>query len=136
VRVQLLFGAEADLDLYVTDPALETIYFANTPAKLGGTLEADLRCDAAPPRIETVLLPAAPPGRYRVGVDFPERCDRSVDRVHFVVRVEGAGLRFAEESEVPFGRFLSRVLELDVTDGGSPRILTPPRAPGATPAGS
>jgi hypothetical protein len=119
VRVQLVFGGEADLDLYVTDPALETVYFANTPAKLGGSLEADLRCDAGTPRVETVLLPAAPAGRYRVGVDFPERCKRAVESAPFVVRVEGTGLQLEETSSVPFGRFLSRVLEFEVAIPGS-----------------
>ncbi|HXK26557.1 MAG TPA: hypothetical protein VMS55_28095, partial [Myxococcota bacterium] len=63
--VELSFGAEADLDLYVTGPDQETAYFANTPVRSGGALERDRRCGDAAPRVERVLWPAPPPGRYR-----------------------------------------------------------------------
>ena len=46
--LRLAFGAEADLDLYVTDPQLETLYYANTPVRSGGELLEDQRCDATP----------------------------------------------------------------------------------------
>ena len=38
LRARLVFSADADLDLYVTGPDLETVYFANTPTRLGGVL--------------------------------------------------------------------------------------------------
>ena len=91
LRVELVFGAGADLDLYVTDPAQETVYFANTPlAGSGGRLEADLRCDAAAtPRIETVVFASAPPGRYRVGVDRAGTCEAGGSAAErFLVTVE------------------------------------------------
>src|SRR5262245_1845234 len=56
LRVERHFGAEADLDLYVTDPLQETVYFANSPTRRGGRLEQDLRCDAATPRSEVVVF--------------------------------------------------------------------------------
>src|SRR5262245_17500983 len=75
LRVELVFGAGADLDLYLTDPSQETVYYANSPSRVnGGRLEADLRCEAAPPRVETIVFAGAPPGRYRVGVDRAETC--------------------------------------------------------------
>ena len=75
LRVELVFGQGADLDLYLTDPSQETVYYANTPSQVnGGRLEADLRCDAAAPRVETIVFASAPPGRYRVGVDRAETC--------------------------------------------------------------
>ena len=48
LRVELVFSDDADLDLYVTGPDLETVYFANTPTRAGGALERDLRCDGEP----------------------------------------------------------------------------------------
>jgi len=128
LRVELAFGEGADLDLYVTDPALETVYFANTPTRLGG-LEADLRCGSAGPRIEVVRFPAAPAGRYRVGVDFPERCGTRGDEGGFRLRVRGPGVAREIEGRVAFGRFESRVLEFelaappprDAECGASPR---------------
>src|SRR4029453_11922130 len=53
--VRLAFEPGADLDLSVSDPRDETIYYANTPARSGGALDADQRCGAEPAeRIETV----------------------------------------------------------------------------------
>ena len=76
LRVLLAFGPGADLDLYVTDPLEETVYFANSPSASGGHLEADLRCDSPGPgdRIEVVRFAAPLAGRYRVGVDHPRGC--------------------------------------------------------------
>jgi cytochrome c oxidase cbb3-type subunit 3 len=78
--VQLAHSADVDLDLYVTDPLLETVYFANKTGKSGGTISADSRCDTALPEdrqlhIEEVRFSAPLSGHYRVGVDYPNRCD-------------------------------------------------------------
>jgi hypothetical protein len=76
LRVLLAFGPAADLDLYVTDPLEETVYFANSPSASGGRLEADLRCDSPGQgdRIEVVRFADPRAGRYRVGVDHPKGC--------------------------------------------------------------
>lgn len=114
LRVELVFGAEADLDLYVSDPGAETAYFANTPVRSGGALEADLRCDATAPRVEVVVWKAPPPGRYRVGVDFPERCAGAVDAAPFELRVQAPGVQREQRGEAAFGRFDSNVLEFEI----------------------
>jgi hypothetical protein len=112
LRVRLAFGAAADLDLYVTDPLQETVYFANTPSRFtGGRLDDDRRCAAPPPRIETVTFEQAPPGRYRVGVDHARACGRAREAA-FRVIVEGPGLREEAHGEVSLGTFLPRVLEV------------------------
>lgn len=108
-RVRLAFGAGADLDLYVTGPDHETVYFANTPSRAGGALERDLRCDAASPRIEVVKFDRAPPGAYRVGVDFPERCGRA-DAVAFVVVFEAGSAREERRRSIAPGHFLPVVM--------------------------
>jgi hypothetical protein len=76
VAVLLAFGPGVDLDLYVTDPLEETVYFANTPSASGGRLEADLHCGTEAPgdRVEVVRFREPPAGRYRVGVDHPKSC--------------------------------------------------------------
>jgi uncharacterized protein YfaP (DUF2135 family) len=114
LRVELAFGAEADLDLYVSDPSAETAYFANTPVRSGGALAADLRCDARPPRVEVAVWESPAPGRYRVGVDFPERCSSGVDTAPFELRVRGPGVSRELRGEAAFGRFDSRVLEFEI----------------------
>ena len=108
--VRLAFGASADLDLYVTGPRAETVYFANSPSKLGGRLRADLRCDAPAPRIETVVFPIAPAGLYRVGVDFPERC-RPSRAAGFSVEVRSRAGRREIRGRIERGRFQPAVLE-------------------------
>jgi hypothetical protein len=75
VTVQLAFGAAADLDLYVTDPLLDTVYFARHETRTGGRISADVRCDTTGPRIEEVRFDEPWAGLYRVGVDYPQRCD-------------------------------------------------------------
>jgi hypothetical protein len=93
VQVRLAFGPEADLDLYVSDPLQETVYYANTPSESRGRLEADLRCDADGPRVETIHFPVPPTGRYRVGVDYARRCLADAEVVPFAVSIEAEGER-------------------------------------------
>ena len=114
VLVRLAFGALADLDLYVTDPAEETVYFANpVSAASGGALEVDLRCDAPAPRVETVRYAPAPSGRYRVGVDFPFRCGSHRGPVPFVLVAEFGDQRLERQGEVALGQFLPVFLEFE-----------------------
>jgi hypothetical protein len=120
LRVQLVFGADVDLDLYVTGPADEAVYFANAASQDGGRLVADRRCDAPAPRVETIEFAHAAAGRYRVGVDFMIRCERGVDRAPFEVIAEAPGQPpIRARGEAIFGAFDPRVLELRV--GAAPR---------------
>ncbi len=115
VRVSLVFGAEVDLDLYVTGPGEEAVYFANDASHDRGRLVADRRCDSLAPRVETVEFPRAAAGRYRVGVDFMIRCARGVDRAPYelVTEVPGAPPR-RQRGEASFGVFAPRVLEFEI----------------------
>lgn len=112
VRVQLDFGAEADLDLIVTDPWWEQVYFGNSPSQLGGVLEADRRCADPAPRSEVVRFSPAPPGLYRVGVDYPIRCQGGSDEVPYRLTVEVNGERQVHERVARFGS-LEVVLEFE-----------------------
>jgi hypothetical protein len=119
VRVRLSFGRDADLDLHVTDPLQETVYFANTPSASGGTLAADVRCESPGPRSEEITWEAPPAGRYRVGVDFPIRC-RMIDRpAPYVLEVWANGVRHELRNAIAFGRFEPIVYEFDVRAAGS-----------------
>jgi len=113
VRVQLVFGEEADLDLFVTDPMHEEIYFANSPSRLGGVLEADRRCDDPVPRVETIHFSPAPAGRYRVSVDFPIRCRPEIEAVPYRVIVEANGKLERVEGTAQFGQLEHIVIEFD-----------------------
>ena len=87
LSVQLAFEADTDLDLYVTGPLLETVYFANLASKSGGELSADVRCDSEGQRLEEVVFVDPLPGKYRIGVDFPERCNSENSPAPYAVSV-------------------------------------------------
>lgn len=112
----LVFDEAADLDLYVTDPLKETVYFANARSASGGSLAMDLRCDAPAPRVESVRFRTAPAGRYRVGVDFPERCRSGAGLAAFRIVVEAGGRRRETSGEIAFGEYRPLVLEFDAPE--------------------
>ena len=119
LRVRLAFGAASDLDLFVTDPAQESVYFANSPSRSGGALAQDVRCSDEGSRVETVVFPDARAGRYRVGVDYPRGCDGYEGEAAFVVVVDGAGVAKTRRGRITPGIFQPIVIEVDV-------VATPP----------
>jgi hypothetical protein len=115
LRVRLAFGAAADLDLYVTDPLAETLYFANQRAASGGRLVADAHCDSAAPRVEEVRFPAPLPGRYRIGVDYMvyrAQCGEQPPVVPYVLAIDGPEGRRFERGLARRGIFDARRLEI------------------------
>lgn len=119
LRVLLAFGPAADLDLYVTDPLEETVYFANSPSASGGRLEADLRCDSPGEgdRIEVVRFADPRAGRYRVGLDHPRGCanERPAGFALAVVRDGVATVRSGSLRPLEF-----RLAALDFEVDGAP----------------
>ncbi len=118
--VRLAFDGAADLDLFVTDPLQESVYFANTPTRSGGTLVDDRRCDDPSPRVETVHFPNPTSGRYRVGVDFHKRCTETSlsgeggKQGLYVVRVDAGARVLTRTGMVIPGHFEVIVIEFDV----------------------
>lgn len=118
--VRLAFDDVADLDLFVTDPLQESVYFANSPTRSGGRLVEDRRCNDPSPRVETVHFPAPIAGRYRVGVDFHGRCpETSVSGAGkreglYAIRVEEGGRILERSGLLMPGRFELIVIEFDV----------------------
>jgi hypothetical protein len=114
--VRLAFEAGADLDLYVSDPLDETVYYANTPARSGGALDADRRCDSAGERVETVRFAAPLAGRYRVGVDFQHRCESEERVVPWAISIDARGERRMLRGLATWNVFASRVDEFALSD--------------------
>ncbi len=108
--LRLAFEAGADLDLYVSDPLEETVYYANTPGRSGGALDADLRCPHAR-GVETVRFPSPLPGHYRVGVDFQHRCASDERLTPYVLSIEAHGERRVLRGLAVWNVFASRVDE-------------------------
>jgi uncharacterized protein YfaP (DUF2135 family) len=113
--IRLAFGQEADLDLYVTDPLAESIYFANRDASSGGKLARDVRCDGPERRIEEVRFAAPLPGRYRVGVDHPSQCDGGNSPAAFAISVEGGGVTQHASGTIEHAQFQVIVMEFEVS---------------------
>jgi len=111
--VQLAFDASADLDLYVTDPLQETVYFANTPSRSGGFLDRDRTCKDAAPRVETIVFERPPPGRYRIGVEHAQPCGAG-SAAPFAVHAWHGDRKFERSGELPARRFEPIVVELEI----------------------
>lgn len=121
LQVTLAWSAPVDLDLFLTDPAGEALYFANNPTRAGARLASDARCAAlaagAPAReVAVVAAPAA--GRWRVGVDFMDACGTGRETVPFRVAVDLGGARRAVAGEARAGRFAIVVVEFGVDGDG------------------
>jgi hypothetical protein len=114
--VRLAFEAGADLDLYVTDPREETVYYANTPVRSGGALDADRRCAEPRERVETVRFAAPLPGRYRVGVDFQQRCESDARVVPWAISIDARGERRLLRGLATWNVFASRVDEFALSE--------------------
>jgi uncharacterized protein YfaP (DUF2135 family) len=116
LAVTLAWSDPVDLDLYVTDPRRETVYFGRPHGASGGTLIADARCGDAfeGERREVVFWTEPPSGRYRVGVDFIEPCEEGVREAAFRVLVEVGDRREEHAGRIRFQQREPRVLEFTV----------------------
>jgi uncharacterized protein YfaP (DUF2135 family) len=118
--VTLSWSGGVDLDLYVTDPAQETVYFANPRSGSGGTLEHDVGCpaesasNAESVSTESIRWQHPPPGKYRVGVDFIDGCGSSTGEASFRVAIDVAGVRRERVANVAKDRFEPLIVEFEV----------------------
>lgn len=121
IVVRLAFGDEADLDLYVTDPLLDTVYFARHESRTGGRISADVRCGTHGPRVEEVRFEVPWAGRYRVGVDHPKRCDGAPAPAPaaYAVTARVEGNTYRASGSVALEQFQLVVLEFDVKEGAA-----------------
>ena len=89
VQVTLRWDNSADLDLHVTDPAGEEIYFAVPSSASGGRLDVDANatCEGDAP-VENIFWPTgeAPVGTYSVSVDYYGACD-ATEPANYVVTI-------------------------------------------------
>jgi hypothetical protein len=95
VQVTLRWWSTVDLDLSVTDPAGERIYFSHPDSASGGRLDRDANypCDTATGSpVENVFWPpgGAPAGDYLVTVTYQTSCgDRGSQDYELIVRLDG-----------------------------------------------
>jgi len=80
IQITLTWQRSIDLDLWVTDPNGETVYWANDTSASGGSLDRDNYCsNMEVGRSENIFWSAgdALPGEYLVEVDYFGSCDDS-----------------------------------------------------------
>jgi len=130
LSVLLTWSAPVDLDLYLTDPTSETVYFANNPSRTGARLLRDARCKdvgaVPPPYVESADVPEPRPGRYRVGVDFIDDCAQKIAEASFRIVIDFAGARREATDTIRLAQFKPIVVEFDVTrlNGDGPLVLS------------
>ena len=123
LTVTLGWTDPVDLDLYVTEPSLETAYYANARTRSGGAFERDARCAdrADGVRYEQARWTSPPAGRYRVGVDFPETCGGRQHEVGYAIFVDLDGRREQITGRVRLVERQPQLLEFVVPESAVPR---------------
>jgi uncharacterized protein YfaP (DUF2135 family) len=91
VQVTLLWDSVNDLDLWVTDPAGETIYYQHNKSASNGELDVDANpgcSNMTSSPIENIFWPTggAQEGAYKVSVQYYKVC-QSVARTPFTIRL-------------------------------------------------
>jgi hypothetical protein len=93
VQVSVAWDAPTDVDLHVTDPANEEIYFANTTSASGGELDLDSNAACSIDNInnENITWPVngAPNGTYTVELVYWSACTQAQTNYTVTVFVRG-----------------------------------------------
>lgn len=95
VNVTLEWATDADLDVFVTDPGGETIFYGNTNSASGGELDVDSHADCTNPGtngVENVFWADnnAPEGTYQVFLNNYDNCGASSTDYTVTISVLGA----------------------------------------------
>ena len=97
IQVTLSWNTIDDLDLYVTDPTQQTVFFNNRIVPSGGRLDVDANADCVAVTqnaVENVFWASTPPsGTYLIEVILSQRCSQSTstDPIPFTVTVRKSG---------------------------------------------
>jgi hypothetical protein len=97
VRVTITWTNRNDIDLYVTDPSLERIWYADRQSPSGGFLDVDANanCGTTTDRpVENVFWPTggSPSGSYRIEIDYYRQCTGQPLSTPVRVQIVSAGV--------------------------------------------
>ncbi|MCF2970621.1 right-handed parallel beta-helix repeat-containing protein [Synechococcus sp. Nb3U1] len=95
IQITLTWNTIDDLDLYVTDPGEQTVFFGNPSIPSGGRLDVDANSNCAGVTtnpVENVFWASTPPtGRYLIEVVLFRRCSQSTAPIPFTVTLRKSG---------------------------------------------
>ena len=97
IQITLAWNSGADIDMYVTDPAGETISYSHTQAASGGHLDHDARgnCRQGQPNntIENVYWesPQPPSGTYQVALHYWGECNSNAGPTNTTLSIAVGG---------------------------------------------
>jgi hypothetical protein len=93
IQVTAAWNADSDIDLHVTDPQGEEVFYGHRASSSGGRLDHDANaaCAHQPPTVENVFwsTPNPPRGTYRVRVVAYDMCNSSNTPVILSLAVGG-----------------------------------------------
>lgn len=117
VQVSVAWDAPTDVDLHVTDPSGEEIYFAHKTSASGGTLDLDSNpaCSIDNINNENVVWPtgSAPSGSYTVELVYWSACSQPMSNYTVTVVVAGQApqvfsgtlVNASSSTKIPIGTF-------------------------------
>lgn len=95
--IEISWREPIDLDLFLTGPKGETIYFANRLSKNGMRMRTETGCTEMkgkePPFIEQAVIPSQIKGKFRVSVDFINSCNHNILSSDYLIRLLDANSR-------------------------------------------
>jgi hypothetical protein len=94
VQVSVSWDTDSDVDLHVTDPAGDEVYYGQTVVESSGMLDLDSNpnCNIDGVNNENITWASAPEGTYIVRLDYFKSCD--VEATSYIVTVQRMGEPF------------------------------------------
>lgn len=91
LEIELYWSNPVDLDLFVTAPDGETIYYGNPKSRAGDLIRSQSNCASVKtnptPWRERAMINAAQSGIYRVSVDFIFNCGSGLKQADAVLKL-------------------------------------------------
>jgi hypothetical protein len=107
IQIELTWDGDADLDLHVTDPYGETLYYFHPNSQSGGTFEDDRECYNNNGQPERVLYNDgnAAAGNYQISIHYFRPCGEARD-VHWNLNVTADNKSSSYSGTISAGQYL------------------------------
>jgi hypothetical protein len=91
LQISVSWDVESDVDLHVIDPSGDEVYYGQREVASGGMLDLDSNaaCGIDHVKNENITWAVAPPGPYRVRLDYYDACETTATRYAVTVQRKG-----------------------------------------------